>query len=105
MFYDLTKHAEIRGQQRGFRTGDLDLIIEYGTPTREGIMLTKKDAQCAISEIQAEAKYKTQRVERLKNTFAPVAGNKVLTMQRARKWKQNRELRGPRRNRKQVRKS
>jgi len=31
---ELSRHAEVRTQQRGFQNGDITLIINFGTPVR-----------------------------------------------------------------------
>ena len=32
---ELTRHATVRKQQRGFQADDIELIIDYGTPVRK----------------------------------------------------------------------
>jgi hypothetical protein len=50
----LSHHARRRCAQRSFRPDDIHLILQYGTPTREGILLRKKDARQAVEELRLE---------------------------------------------------
>ena len=52
--YVLSRHASRRCAQRSFRPDALQLIFQYGTPTREGVLLRKKDARQAIEELRLE---------------------------------------------------
>jgi hypothetical protein len=52
--YTLSHHAQRRCAQRSFRPDDIHLIFQYGTPTREGVLLREKDARQAIEELRLE---------------------------------------------------
>jgi hypothetical protein len=46
----LTRHAAVRGQQRGFQANDINLILGFGTPVRRPgnvteYRMTRKDAK------------------------------------------------------------
>ena len=93
MTYETTKHFETRFRQRGYQTGDLELVLEYGTPRPDGVLLRKKDVDRAISELKLEI----ESLQRLSHTYIPVDEGKAITIQRARPWKQRGVLRGRKR--------
>jgi len=71
----LTKHAEIRLQQRGMKPSDIDLIVEYGSSMRDGYFLRKKDVQSVVSSLRK----KIQRLEKLTDHAVITVGENVLT--------------------------
>ena len=48
----LTQHIRTRCQQRGTKEAGLDLIVQYGTQIRRGVVLTRKDISDAKREIK-----------------------------------------------------
>jgi len=52
MALQMTKHAEVRQRQRGFRADDLGLIEECGTATSDGILMRKKDGKGRVAAIE-----------------------------------------------------
>lgn len=97
---ELTNHAEYRIRQRGYKSTDLPLIEECGTTTGDGIFLRRQDIQDAIRRRKKEI----AALERLQGTILVLEGENVITIQRARRWKERAALRrpavaGPRRKR------
>jgi hypothetical protein len=88
---DLTKHAQTRIQQRGFKTGDVDLIIELGTPIAgDAFLLTDEDVAREIAARHEEIR----RLKRLRGTKAVLnEGDCVVTAYRACTRTQKRNLR------------
>jgi len=53
---DLTAHAEVRKQQRGFQADDIDLIVTFGTPIKRPgntieYRMRKKDGKRLIQRL------------------------------------------------------
>ncbi|MBT5378971.1 MAG: hypothetical protein HOL08_07950 [Opitutae bacterium] len=71
----LTKHAEIRLQQRGMKPSDIDLIMEHGASMRDGFFLRRQDVQNATSSL----KKTIQRLEKLAGHAVIAKGESVLT--------------------------
>lgn len=97
---ELTSHAKQRIRQRGYKSTDLSLIDECGTSTGDGIFLRRQDAEEAIRRRKKEI----AALERLRGTLLVLEGENVITIQRARRWKERAVLRrpavaGPRRSR------
>ena len=78
---ELTKHIRIRCQQRGIKEADLDLIVQYGTETSEGVFLTGKD----VAEAERELKHLMNRIEKLKGVFVATDGDVGKTAFRPKK--------------------
>ena len=74
-----TKHIRTRCQQRGIKERDLDLIAQFGTKTRDGLILTRKD----ISEVERETKRLVCRLSRLQDVFVAKDGETLITAYRA----------------------
>ena len=87
----LTRHADTRCRQRGYKSEDLALIELYGTATGDGIFLRHDDVELAIRDRKREI----AALERLNGTLVVVAGESVVTVQRARRWKERAALRRP----------
>ncbi len=85
----LTRHAEGRIRQRGVRERDLDLMIEHGTLTDDGVLLTRRDVAAAISEHRRAI----AQLERLKGTALILDGATVLSVYRPDREKSRRMLR------------
>ena len=77
--YMLTTHVQARCQQRGVKERDLDLIVQYGTETPNGLILTRKD----IAEVEREVKRLMNRLSRLQDVFVATDGKTMKTTYRA----------------------
>lgn len=86
----LSHHARDRMRQRGYHDSDLDLILAYGEPVRDGNFMTHRAADDAIRE----HRFAIHNLERLKRkrAFAVIQSDTVVTMQCAKPWKQRRLL-------------
>jgi hypothetical protein len=75
---ELTEHASIRCQQRGVDQATALLIMQYGTDTGDGWLLTKQDCEECISEFKAQI----QQLDKLKHkeVFIPHAGHRAKTV-------------------------
>jgi hypothetical protein len=73
----ITNHADKRMQKRGISKKDLDCLMKYGSQTRNGYLITKKDAQLLTQHLKQEI----SRIERLasKQTLVIVKGNTLVT--------------------------
>ncbi len=76
--YTLTRHAEGRLQQRGLSKADLNLILEWGTATDQGVVLTRRDLQ---GEDQAW-RPRIARLERLVDVAVIITGGSILSVYR-----------------------
>ena len=85
----ITKHAGARCQQRGIKVGDVSLIAEYGTRTRGGMILTRKD----IARVELERKRLAGRLSRLECVFVATDRETSITVYRADRAQRRRELR------------
>lgn len=83
MGYAFSQHALGRMRQRGFREADVDYIIERGTPTGEGYLLTGRDVAERLTELKSEI----ERLRRLKGAFVAVADGTILSVYRPGKRK------------------
>ncbi|MHB1191949.1 MAG: hypothetical protein ACYC6F_02795 [Longimicrobiales bacterium] len=86
--YRLSAHALQRGQQRGFKGSDVELILAHGTDCTEATILTDKDAEAAI----AQRKQEIQDLERLKGAAAIHAEGVVTTLYRPSRVRRRRLL-------------
>lgn len=77
--FQLTRHAETRLRQRGRRPQEIAFVIQHGTQTEAGIMLTAKDA----AAIEQEARMMIAMATRLRNILVPCEGDTVKTVFRA----------------------
>lgn len=50
----LTSHARRRCAQRCYREKHLALVLQYGTPTCDGVLMRKKDVQQAIADLRLQ---------------------------------------------------
>ena len=89
MSFSLTKHAQCRAQQRGFRREDIDLLLSLGTETADGILLKRREAD----EYVRLLKHEIARVERLVDRMAITAEDRVVTVYRPSKRNRRRVLR------------
>jgi hypothetical protein len=73
----ISDHASKRMQTRGVSQKDIDCLLKYGSQTRQGYLIKKKDAQVAITHLKREI----SRIDRLasKQTLIVVKHNTVVT--------------------------
>jgi len=79
MMHDLplTRHAEARMRQRGFRNADIGLVLSAATRVADdAFLLTDKDAAREIARRRREI----QHLERLRGTKIIVEGGEVITL-------------------------
>jgi hypothetical protein len=84
----LSRHAEERARQRGFRTSDFELVAHYGSPVHDGFILTPRDVERA----EASLKQLAERLRRLVNVFVPVSGPTATSIYRPDAPKRRRRL-------------
>lgn len=85
----LTRHAEQRLRQRGYRTDDVELVLDLGTPTGNAVLLTNQDVETEI----AECRHRIARLERLRGTAIILGEEKVVSVYKPRRIKARRMLR------------
>jgi hypothetical protein len=90
----LTRHAITRLRQRGFRPSDVDLVMEFGTATHDGVLLSKKDVEREVavlkresreradSEKSAELRRRIAEIERLNGTAVFMEEGVVVSVYR-----------------------
>ena len=85
-----SKHAMIRMQQRGRSDDDIDAIMSFGTQTRDGYLLRRRD----VDERTRALKKEIERLHRLRG-WAVITGDggAVVTLYPAHRKKQSRMLR------------
>ncbi len=86
--FALSRHAEARARERGFRDGDVDLVVDFGTPVHHGYVLTRED----VAAFAAWSRAMLERLEKLSCTFVPVAQDTVASIYRPGKRKRRRLL-------------
>lgn len=84
----LTRHAERRMQQRGRRPRDIEFVLQHGTETAAGFLLTKHNA----AAIEREAKRTIELARRLRDVLVPCEGYAIKTVFRASRYQQSRLL-------------
>lgn len=73
----LTRHAEARMRQRGYKDDDVDLVFRVGTRVADdAFLLTDKDAARAIRKRKQEI----QQLERLRGSQVIVEGETLITL-------------------------
>ena len=80
----------MRCQQRGYREGDVEVVLEYGQKVREGVILTRDQAQRGISE----HKKMIATLERLSGTAVIVLEGLAASIYRPDKKRTRRLLNG-----------
>jgi hypothetical protein len=75
-------------RQRGLREGEVELVLHHGTRTRDGVMLTNRDADAAI----AVHRRAIAQLDRLRGTAVFLAGETVLSVYRPDRRKARRML-------------
>lgn len=87
----MTNHAEIRRQQRGFRKADIDVLVALGEPCGyDGYRIPRRTAQDEIQRLKA----RIRQIERLSQSIAIIRGETVITVHHG----ENRRANGTRRN-------
>lgn len=84
----LSAHAEKRMQQRGRRPREIDFVLEHGTETVAGMLLTERDA----AKLEQEARQIIEMAQRLRNVLVPYEGRTIKTVFRASRVQQRRLL-------------
>lgn len=73
----LTRHAEARMRQRGYKDEDVDLVFRVGTRVADdAFLLTDKDTARAIRKRKQEI----QQLERLRGSQVIVEGETLITL-------------------------
>lgn len=73
----LTRHAEARMRQRGYKDEDVDLVFRVGKRVADdAFLLTDKDAARAIRKRKQEI----QQLERLRGSQVIVEGETLITL-------------------------
>ena len=75
---NISNHAEIRMQQRGMLEQDIQLVLDYGTETSDGIFLRRKD----IKSAEHNLKKMLQRLNRLAGSYVVLDGGDIVTAYR-----------------------
>ena len=78
MSFAISRHAQERIRQRGYRERDPDAIVEHGTPTGDGFVLTARDVARRVTELKREITV----LLRLKGSFVAIAGGTVKSVYR-----------------------
>ncbi len=74
----LTNHARVRMRQRGYRGFDIQLVLRYGTESREAVVLTHSDVERGVRLLKREI----AALERLNGTAIVTSGEVVQTVYR-----------------------
>jgi hypothetical protein len=79
----LSRHAEARMRQRGFRDTDIQFVLDAATPIADdAVLLTEKDVAREITKRKREI----QDLERLKGSTLVVEDGVLVTVYHA-KWR------------------
>jgi hypothetical protein len=71
-----TKHGSVRCQQRGFKTGDINIIAQCGTMIGDDqVFLSNKDADREIRTLRQKIK----KIDRLRNRKVVIVGKSLVT--------------------------
>jgi hypothetical protein len=74
----ISRHAETRLRQRGFRDQDVEVVLVHGTPLNEATVLTDADVASAV----AAKKREIHDLERLRGTAVILADGVVASVYR-----------------------
>lgn len=85
----LSEHANVRSRQRGFRSSDVDLVLQHGTAGEDGTVLTSKDVNRRLVDLKREM----AALERLAGTAVVTDGSAIITMYHANERRQRHMLR------------
>jgi hypothetical protein len=86
--FDLSRHAEDRARQRGYRKSDIELIVDFGTTVHDGYVMTPKD----VAAFEAWAKQTVVRLQKLSGSFVSVDQSTITSVYRPAKPKRRRLL-------------
>ena len=78
----LTRHAVARMSQRGYSTHDIELIRLFGSPVRDGVLVTRADIDALTRDLQ--------RLKRIEGTLLVEAEGTAVTIYRARRTRRRR---------------
>jgi len=79
---NLTRHAEERMAQRGYRPRDLELIRSFGSPVQEGYLVTRADVEALARDLQ--------RLECMLGTLLVESDGNAITVYRPSKLRRRR---------------
>ncbi len=85
----ISVHAQQRMQQRGINEPDLQMVLQYGTETKDGYYLRQRD----VEEMERVLRKAISRLHRLSGKYVVVDGDTVVTSYHPTKLKQKRILR------------
>lgn len=92
----LTKHISIRCRQRGIPEEDILLIIEHGTETRSGYMMTKREIAAfmqSANKTDPGMKQLRNRFSKLQDVLVIMDGQTAITAYRATREQRRRQTR------------
>lgn len=75
----MSQHIRTRCRQRGIPESDLELVVQHGTVTSDGLILTGKDIADAVREM----KRKMKRLSKLKDVLILTDDVTMVTVYRA----------------------
>ena len=84
----VTGHALVRMGQRGYRGSDIELVLAYGTESREAVVLTRSDVKQGVRTLKGQI----QALERLNGTAVVTAREVIQTVYRPDKRRMKRFL-------------
>lgn len=87
---EMTAHAQVRMQQRSRRSMEVQFVLEHGTVTRKGLVLSKKD----VTRIEHDARNKIEMAHRLAGVCLPISGAAIKTIFKASRSQQRAMLYG-----------
>ena len=92
--YETTRHAQVRMQQRGFRSKDAELVMECGTDyPNSRIVLLDRDV---VREAR-DCKRRIQNLQRLRGSVVVLEDGHLVTCYHLHRKKERHVLRGPQR--------
>jgi hypothetical protein len=80
----IPSHASQRLSQRGITISDIDLILDYGTETRDGYYLRERD----VRKIETNLRKQINQLNKLAGKYVVVEGDTVITAYHPGKKKQ-----------------
>lgn len=91
----MTLHARTRARQRGLTAKDLALAMAVGTHTVDGVFVRRADADASIRELKKQI----AMIERLKGLYIAMPQDRVVTLFRPDRSREQAILRHANRNR------
>ncbi len=89
MLEEITDHAAGRMRQRGFRATDARIVLENGTPSDDGVVLTRRD----VAECIAEYRARIAELERLRGAAIFMSEGALVSVYRPSRRKIHRMIR------------